>query len=146
HCGLGRLQRGRGGERSLAPAALVDERGEVCAEGLVEQQALQELDRAAGTDDAPAVEDFHGTPGGYRSCRCFAASARACRATLACSLSRRRDDMWGYACPRPGCATAPCAVGGTRTSSPELRVLVHVEPHQRRERQAIVGARRDEGD
>ena len=57
-------QRCRSGEGSLAPAAFVDQGREVGAEGLIEQQALQELERATGPDYAPAVEDLHGMPGG----------------------------------------------------------------------------------
>ena len=55
---LHRLHRGRAGQRRLAPAALVDQRREVRAEGLVEQRRLHELQAAARGDHSPAVEDF----------------------------------------------------------------------------------------
>ena len=58
-----RFHRGGAGDGGLAPAAIFDQDREIDTEGLVQQQALQRLQGAAGEHDAPAVENFHEMPG-----------------------------------------------------------------------------------
>ena len=60
---LHRFERGCARKRRLGPPTLLDEDCKVDTESLVQQQALQKLQGAAGKHDAPAVENLHGMPG-----------------------------------------------------------------------------------